>query len=307
MSQIPKWDQFMVQVLQVQLDGKIRTLRELTSDVSDLAGLTSEQKLESLTSGDSVAANRIAWAISYLYRVRALERPTRANYVITSFGHELLQRHPAAITEADLRAVARPGDEWWIARDKQSKGTDAEITHTADENGDLDPIEMIGQATERLHNAVKAELIDRMVALNPAFFEQAVVKLLVAMGYGGTGGEAAATRLVNDGGIDGVIDQDVLGLSKVYVQAKRYARENSVGRPEVQAFVGALSGKADQGVLITTGRFSSGAREYAERDARVRIILIDGIRLVDLMVKYRVGVQIKQSIDIVQVDEDFFE
>ncbi len=106
---------------------------------------------------------------------------------------------------------------------------------------------------------------------------------------------------------DGVIDQDVLGLSKVFVQAKRYAQDRAVQRPEVQAFVGALSDKAEQGVFITTGRFSSGAKEYAERDARVRIILIDGAQLAELMVRFGVGVQVKQTHQVVAVDEDFFE
>lgn len=115
------------------------------------------------------------------------------------------------------------------------------------------------------------------------------------------------TNLVGDGGIDGVIDQDVLGLSKVFLQAKRYAQDRAVQRPEVQAFVGALSGKAEQGVFITTGRFSSGAKEYAERDARVRIILVDGAQLAELMIRFGVDVQVKQTHHIVAIDEDFFE
>jgi restriction system protein len=307
MSQIPSWDGFMAPVLRIQSDGGIRFLRDLILEVSAAVGLTSEQRLEVLSSGQRVVANRIGWATSYLTRVGALERPARGKYVITEFGRKFLGEHPSGITEADLRVVAKPDDEWWVSKSKPPKGDDSAVNLILPESSSLDPIEMISQGIELIQSDVKAGLIERLVALEPAFFEQAVVRLLVAMGYGGTGGQAAATRLVNDGGIDGVIDQDVLGLSKVYVQAKRYARENSVGRPEVQAFVGALSGKAEQGVLITTGRFSLGAREYAERDARVRIILIDGIRLVDLMVKYRVGVQIKQTVDIVEVDEDFFE
>ena len=126
------------------------------------------------------------------------------------------------------------------------------------------------------------------------------------MGYGGAEGRATVTQASNDGGIDGVIDQDGLGLNRVYVQAKRYALDSSVGRPEVQAFVGALSGRADGGVFITTARFSSGAQEYA-RTAHSRIILIDGARLASLMIRYGVGVQVKQTLHIVEVDEDFFE
>lgn len=138
------------------------------------------------------------------------------------------------------------------------------------------------------------------------FFEQTVVDLLVAMGYGGAEGQAHVTAASNDGGIDGIIDQDTLGLSRVYVQAKRYAPEISVGRPEIQGFVGALSGKADGGVFITTSRFSSGAREYAEV-VPTRVILIDGERLVSLMIRFGVGVQAKQTVEIVEIDEDYFE
>ncbi|MCY7399702.1 MAG: restriction endonuclease [Nocardioides sp.] len=121
------------------------------------------------------------------------------------------------------------------------------------------------------------------------------------------GPEAARTQLSNDGGIDGIVDQDALGLSRVYVQAKRYAPDNAVGRPDIQAFVGALHGaQANQGVFITTGRFSSGARDYAASIA-TRVVLIDGARLASLMIRYGVGVQVKRKVQIVEVDEDFFE
>ena len=141
---------------------------------------------------------------------------------------------------------------------------------------------------------------------SPTFFEYAVVKLLVAMGYGGAGGAANVTKQSGDGGIDGVIDQDALGLSRVYIQAKRYALDSPVGRPDLQAFVGALSGKADSGVFITTARFSAGAEAYA-REIPARLILIDGARLVRLMIRYGVGVQVKDTYRVVEIDEDFFE
>ncbi|WP_370260306.1 restriction endonuclease [Cryobacterium sp. TMT3-29-2] len=129
--------------------------------------------------------------------------------------------------------------------------------------------------------------------------------MLLAMGYGGTTGSGSVTRLSNDGGIDGVIDRDVLGLSRVYIQAKRYADSNVVGRPDIQAFVGALSGKADSGVFITSSRFSDGARVYAE-GVPTRVILIDGKRLTSLMIRYGVGVQVRETYRVVEIDEDFF-
>jgi restriction system protein len=141
---------------------------------------------------------------------------------------------------------------------------------------------------------------------DPTFFEQALVQLFAAMGYGGADGTATVTQQSGDEGINGIIDQDTLGLSRVYVQAKRYAPDQPVGRPEVQAFVGALSGKADGGVFITTGRFTTGAQQYSA-SVPSRVILIDGKRLTDLMIRYAVGVQAKQTLRIVEIDEDFFE
>jgi restriction system protein len=171
----------------------------------------------------------------------------------------------------------------------------------------LSPEERIGQATALIHAAVADDLLARLHAQEPAFFEQAVLDLLIALGYGGAEGNATRTQLSNDGGIDGIVDQDALGLSRIYVQAKRYAVAGVVGRPEIQAFVGALHGKqANRGVFITSGHFSEGARAYAS-NLPTRVILIDGQRLASLMIRFSVGVQVKQTVQLVEVDEDFFE
>jgi len=302
MSAMPTWEDFNVPVLTVLSDGATRTLRELRRDVADTVGLTPEQRSEALASGQLRADNRIGWAASYLNRVDALRRPSRGRYEITDFGRELLQRHPDRITENDLKAVAKEGDEWWIPR---SPLGEPEIQPFDDTTTTLDPTEQVEQGVARIHEEVASELLARLADQDPAFFETAVVKLLLAMGYGGIGGRGVTTELTNDGGIDGVIDQDVLGLSKVYVQAKRYAPTNSVQRPEVQGFVGALSGKADGGVFITTSRFSPGAVEWV-KTVPARIILIDGQRLTQLMIEYGVGVQVERTYRVVEIDEDFF-
>jgi restriction system protein len=302
MSPMPTWEEFNVPVLKVLSDGVTRTLREVRRDVADAVGLTPEQRAEALASGQLRAENRIGWAASYLNRVDALRRPNRGRYEITDFGRELLQRHPERITENDLKAVAKEGDEWWIAR-PSSDGRSAQPVN--DTTTVLDPTEQVEQGVARIHEEVSSELLARLSDQDPAFFETAVVKLLLAMGYGGIGGRGVTTDLNNDGGIDGVIDQDVLGLSKVYIQAKRYASNNAVQRPEVQGFVGALSGKADGGVFITTSRFSPGAIDWV-RTVPARIILIDGQRLTQLMIEYGVGVQVERSYQVVKIDEDFF-
>lgn len=302
MSAMPTWEGFTVPVLTVLSDGVTRTLRELRRDVADAVGLTAEQRAETMSSGQPRSENRIGWAASFLNRVDALRRPSRGKYEITQFGRELLRQHPDGITENDLKAVAKEGDEWWIPRSP----TYGDRTEVAVEAGSvLDPTEQVDQGVARIHEEVASQLLSRLVEQEPAFFETAVVKLLLAMGYGGVGGRGVTTGLTNDGGIDGVIDQDVLGLNKVYVQAKRYSPGNSVQRPEVQGFVGALSGMADGGVFITTSRFSAGAAEWV-KGVPARIILIDGQRLAQLMIEYGVGVQVERTYRVVKIDEDFF-
>jgi restriction system protein len=302
MNPMPTWEGFMVPVLTVLTDGATRTLRELRRDVADAVGLTAEQRAETLASGQLRADNRIGWAASYLNRVDALHRPSRGRHEITDLGRELLRQHPNQITENDLKAVAKEGDEWWISRSTVDGENREQIEDAVTV---LDPTEQVEQGVARIHDEVASELLSRLIEQDPTFFEAAVVKLLLAMGYGGVGGRGAATGLSNDGGIDGVIDQDKLGIRKVYVQAKRYAPTNAVQRPEVQGFVGALSGKADGGVFITTSRFTTGAIEWVATIPQ-RIILIDGGRLAELMIEHEVGVQVERTYRIVGIDEDFF-
>ena len=301
MTALPSWDQFMVPVLRLHTDGEVRSLRSIRTGVAS-ATLTEDQRAEVLPSGSAKSDNRIGWAVSYLYRVGALERQARGQYRITDIGRRILADHPQGITEVQLRQHARPGDTWWVAKAHEPAAA-SPVTATPE----IDPTEQVEEGIARIHADVAAELLTRLHANDPAFFEQAVLDLLVAMGYGGADGRATRTQLSNDGGIDGIIDQDALGLSRVYVQAKRYAPDTSVGRPEIQGFVGALHGQsANQGVFITTGRYSAGARDYADGVA-TRVVLIDGQRLAALMIRYGVGVQVRRSVQIVEVDEDFFE
>lgn len=301
---LPTWDQFMIPVLRVMSDGVQRPLREMRDLTTTQVGLGPEQLAAESESGYSVATNRVGWAASYLARVGALHRPARGRYVITDVGRQVLAGYPDGITERELRSLAREGDEWWVM-----KRADSVVTPSADPvpTTSLAPVEQIDEGIARIHEDVSADLLARLHANEPAFFEQAVLDLLMAMGYGGAEGRASRTQLSNDGGIDGIVDQDALGLSRIYVQAKRYAPDTAVGRPEIQAFVGALHGnQAHQGVFLTSGRFSAGAREYAV-NLPTRVILIDGERLAALMIRYGVGVQVKRAVQIVEVDEDFFE
>lgn len=306
MTVMPTWEGFMVPCLKALSDGSTRSRREIRELVADVVGLSDDQRAVLLGSGQPMYANRIGWALSQLARVGALARPSRGNYLISDAGRQVLTRFPHGITENQLDALGEDPNSA-IQPYVSSTRLKVVVPMPDAETTTLDPTEQIAQGVARIHAAVSKELLGRLLDKEPAFFEQAVVDLLMAMGYGGAGGTGVATQLVNDGGIDGVIDQDVLGLNKVYIQAKRYGAGNSVGRPELQGFVGALSGKADRGVFITTSTFSQGALEYSERNTNSRLILIDGNRLTDLMIRYGVGVQIKETFHVVELDEDFFE
>lgn len=307
MSEMPNWEGFMIPTLRVLSDGVTRHWREFQPLVADEVGLTDEQKAERLSSGGLKYENRIGWGVSFLTNVGALTRPSRGHYQITDAGRTLIDLFPNGAREKDIKQLGEdPASpiriyQSTVTRDKPVQATEIETADAAA----LTPIEQVQNGIERINQEIAADLLDRLQGKEPGFFEQAVVDLLLAMGYGGTTGTGNVTQLSNDGGIDGVIDQDILGLNRVYIQAKRYSVGNTVGRPDLQAFVGALSGKADSGVFITTSTFSNGAREYAN-NVPTRIILIDGNRLASLMIRYGVGVQVRETYKVVEIDEDFF-
>lgn len=306
MTTMPTWEGFMLPTIEVLSDGVVRHWREFQPLVAERAGLTAEQKAEMLPSGGQLKyQNRIGWAVSYLANIGALERPKRGHYRATDAGRDLVALFPGGMRERELKALgADPMSRIRAYEATTSRSKTAEPVAVV-EDSSMTPLEQVRNGVERINDDVAAELLERLQGKEPAFFEQAVVDLLLAMGYGGSTGSGSVTQISNDGGIDGVIDQDILGLSRVYIQAKRYADGNVVGRPDLQAFVGALSGKADSGVFITTSRFSDGASHYAA-SIPTRIILIDGKRLTSLMIRFGVGVQDREVVKIVEIDEDFF-
>jgi len=298
---VPTWEGFLVPALRGLSDGGVWPVRELRQRARQDMGLTEDQCAVRIPSGEPMWTNRLGWALSYLSHAGAVERPARGRYVMTQTGWTLLRHHPEALTTSDLEAL--PGYSW------PDPGRKSSSTQQRATLGDtlVDPTEQVYDGVRRLNDSVAQDLLERLHTQGPVFFEQAVLDLLVAMGYGGTQGAATRTRLSGDDGIDGIIDQDALGLSRIYVQAKCYDPRGTVSRPDVQGFAGALQGaQASQGVFITTASFSARAREYAERVAS-RIVLIDGARLASLMIRYGVGVQVRDTIRIVEVDEGFFE
>ena len=300
-SEVPIWPHFVKHVLLVLHKGETLHRRDIMSRAIESAALTASARKETLNSGGLRSEQRLGWALSHLAKAGWIERPSRANYRITEEGRQWFAQHPEGV--ASFSEAHQTFAQYWPDAQK------AEVPVVTPEllPDAVDPIEQIESGINRIAADVGDELLARLRDSHPDFFEEAVVKLLLAMGYGGAEQRGRRIGGSGDGGVDGVIDQDALGLDQVYVQAKRYGEGNSVGRETVQAFVGALHGMAaSKGIFITTSTFTQHAKDYASR-IPTRPILIDGKRLVTLMIKYRVGVQVRQSYHVVDVDEDFFE
>ncbi|TYC97974.1 restriction endonuclease [Arthrobacter echini] len=291
-------------VLRVLSDGRTRTRRDLIAEVLDEEKISDAQRAVLLASGQSSAENRIGWAMSGLTRAAAVTKPERGRFTITDVGKQLLAANPGGVTKSTLRAIPAYND---YEPQRQTASASTATSLRMIEDPELDPTEQIETGIELLRSDVAADLLKRLQDRHPDFFEEAVVKLLLAMGYGGAENRGRRIGGTGDGGVDGVIDQDALGLDQIYIQAKRYAPESTVGREAIQSFVGALAGRgATRGVFITTSRFSTQALDYAQA-IPTRIILIDGKQLTSLMIRHSVGVQVAKVYTVVEVDEDFFE
>ncbi|MEX3505274.1 restriction endonuclease [Corynebacterium sp. LK2510] len=303
----PTWDDYLVPCLKALADGETRRRRDVVAAAADLLGISEEERKVTIASGKPRYVNRASWAITHLVKAEAITSPMRAMWRITDNGRRLLERFPDGMTEHQLHAEG--GESYQNFRSPHGAKTlgepvAAELQETETK---LTPLEQVEDGQRRNEAMVAEDLLKRLHQREPAFFEQAVLDLLMAMGYGGSFGGATRTQLSNDGGIDGVIDQDALGLSRIYVQAKRYEMSKTIGRPDVQAFVGALHGaQASQGVFFTTASFSTGAINYAE-SVQSRVVLIDGALLAKLMIRHGVGIQRKRTVKIVELDEDYFE
>jgi len=298
----------MLPVLVATAEGEIPAA-ELRNRVSRSLKLTQEDLTEMLPSGrQTTFVNRTAWANVFLQRAGLIEKTSRGIYRATPIGLQVLPEVPSKI---DMKFLERfPSYVEWRQRSAAGGGFDKPaILDTGSLSAEVSatPEEQIGRSYQILTGALEADLLDRMREMSPTSFEGLVIDLLSKLKYGGGLPERGkAVGGPGDAGIDGVINEDALGLDRVYVQAKRYGAGNSVGRPEVQAFSGSLDGvSATKGNLITTGSISPAAREYASRIAK-RIILFDGVELARLMVENEVGVRVTETYRIKKIDENYF-
>lgn len=300
---VPDFQSLMLPVLQVSNSGEVK-ISDAVRTLADQLQLTDEERSELLPSGrQTTFTNRVAWAKSYLTKAGLVDSTKRAHFQITARGKQVLKTKPKRI---DIKFLLQFPEFRTFREGPQGDGNqpEAHLEPTAT----LTPDEVIRTAAVRLEEELGVELLTRVCSAPPDFFERIVVQLLLAMGYGGTAAEAGrALGRSGDGGVDGVIDQDTLGLDRIYVQAKRYADGNNVGPAAIRDFFGSLDRfKASKGLFVTTSSFSLAAKETADFLSK-RIVLIDGRMFARLMIRYNVGCRVEEVIQLKKVDEDFFE
>jgi restriction system protein len=291
-------------------NGQPHTRGQIRDAVAEAAEIDEDDLAEMLPSGKAtVFGSRVGWALTYIAQAGLAARPKRGLYVITDRGLKVLDENPDRVDNKVLEQFPEFPEFLEFRARRNEKGEPAGTlggSGAADVSA-LSPTEAIERLISDADDSVAAELLDRVLAQPPAFLERLSLRLLRAMGYGGREALLTHTGKPGDGGLDGVIRQDALGLDLVGVQAKRYDRHAAVQRPEMQGFVGALQGaQTNRGVFVTTGRFSGGARLFADQVA-MRLVLIDGTELTRLMVRYNVGVAVRETYELKSVDDDFFE
>ncbi len=298
---IPDFQSVMRPVLATVQNGASLSLNELRERVANHFQLTEDERKERLPSGhQTVINNRVGWARTYLNKAGLLRIPSKGMVQITSRGRDALVRGPEPINGSWPNQFPEFAD--FHTAKPQTPDAPAEL---GIETAETTPDEQLAEAHQALVQSLADELLAQVRAATPSFFEQLVVDLMIAMGYGGSRKEAGkATQATNDDGIDGIIKEDKLGLDVIYLQAKRWT--NTVHRPEIDKFIGALTRqRARKGVFITTSDFSDGARTAAQ-GLDIKVVLIDGVELARLMVENNLGVSVKQVYEVKQLDSDYF-
>ena len=302
---VPGFQDLMLPVLREYADGQQRSTRDVRDRLAPLLGLTLADVAELLPNGRQTRyANRIAWAHSYLKQAVLLESPQRGAYHITERGRGVVAAPPARLDIAYLMQFPEMV-AFRVRRSDAEEAAAGGAVGRAVAEAELTPDEQIRAGYASLRSALAEQLLERVKGVSPDFFEELVVALLVKMGYGGSHEDAAkVVGRSGDGGIDGIIKEDRLGLSNIYLQAKRW--DSTVGRPTIQQFAGALQGqRARKGVLLTTSNFSRDAVDYA-KGLQNTIVLIDGAQLAQLMIDYGVGVSEVETVRLKRLDEDYF-
>ena len=297
---VPKFFDFFEVFLHALEDGELHSAKEVREVIALRMNITDSDRDELLPSRKQrTFDNRVMWAKTYLDKAGLIETPHRGIYQITAEGRKAL----SSGEKIDMKYLEK-SESFKAFR---SITADNEEVITGEEKNES-PMEILDSAYQEINGALGSQIMDEVMKLSPSGFEKLVVRLLLNMGYGnGIEGAGTITQKSKDGGIDGIIKEDQLGFSNIYIQAKQWSPDLTVSKPEIQKFVGALQGQqANKGLFITTAKFSSGAVQYAENLLGVKVVLVDGTMLTKLMIKHNVGVSIEHSYDIKRIDSDFF-
>ena len=296
---IPKHDEIRVPALSLLAKHGQLKLSEFEAPLAKHFGLSADEIQEEYESGNGkIFYDRISWALSYMNMAGLVSKPKRGVYEISELGKAQL-KNPNSINQFIAEEFA-----------KKHQNQSHKSNKIALDETNLTPQEELYESAKKIREARYQELIDTILSKKPREFENLVVQLLQKMGYGGQVKQSGVvTPYTNDGGIDGIIKEDILGFGRIHIQAKRYAQSNSVGRPEVQNFVGALAAaQSNKGVFITTSSFSKGAIQYADGlNGNTTLILIDGKKLAEYLFEYGIGVQIEYTVQIKRLDSDFWD
>ncbi len=302
---IPHFDDLRKPILMFSSNGEVWKKLEFTEPLIKHFNLTDEEASREYESGNGlILIDRISWTLSYFALTGMLDRPKRGHYVISSLGKSFLDK-----TNEEINVFVKQK----MTERQAEKLNETELNESVKKEGinqsTNTPQEQLYASYETIRQETYDEILDTILSKTPVAFERLVVELLQEMGYGGAVEKAGrVTPYTKDGGIDGEIYEDVLGLGRIHIQAKRYNRSSAIGRPDIQSFAGALLGdNANKGVFITTSRFSSDAIAYAQNLSNARIVLIDGQKLAEYIYKYGLGVQIEQTISIKKLDTDYWD
>lgn len=286
-------------------DGEIWKKSKFTDPLIKHFNLTDEEATKEYESGNGlIFVDRISWALSYFALTGILNRPKRGSYVISALGKTFLDK---TNEEINIFVKQKMSERQAEKLNNTELGQDVE-KNNINQNANT-PQEQLYASYETIRQETYEEILDTILTKTPMAFERLVVELLQKMGYGGAVEKAGrVTQYSKDGGIDGEIYEDVLGLGRIHIQAKRYQKSNTIGRPDIQSFAGALLGdNANKGVFITTSKFSTDAVIYAQNLSNARIVLIDGQKLAEYIYKYGLGVQVEQTLSIKKLDTDYWD
>ena len=305
---IPKFDAIRIQALKLLGNGQTLKPKDFFQPLAEQFRLDENDKNAMYPSGNGyIFYDRISWALSYLYLAQLVDKPQRGLYRINPQGLKMLSEH----TPEEINDYVEQTVQARTPRKSRRAGTTTEALALSDTpSGELTPQEALEQSFDNIRKSVYAEILETIIGKSPRAFERLVVQLLQAMGYGGeVKGSGQVSRASKDGGIDGIIKEDILGFGRIYIQAKRYGLNYAVQRDEVQKFVGALAvAQSHKGVFITTSYFTSGAIDYVKGlNGAATIVLIDGKQLAEYIYDFRLGMQSVKTIHIKKPDNDFWD